>query len=399
MSAPVIAGPYEYLLVRDNGNNLYLRNTFPAQYQPIVTLPGLPPQFLVVPPISPELPIGTLPPGGGGSVGGGGVYSPEIDAPIAPPGIPLVPLYRQEVSLTTALASNAFTYDKVLLGNLHQRNGDTFFIDKVNRRFWGRYVNNIGKSENNGTIYGNGPDYNFRINLAQIGWDLYNAIYDEHYYIAGILGALGKSRSMVQAPFVGLGGKDRILGSTLGGYFTYTYHKRLYLDAVIQGTHYNLKADSGRFVPVTPEGYGLSGSLEAGYRHFLTQKLSLQPQVQFIVQSLSLDKTYDANTPVAGRVGLLGEFSKPILMFHPFSAWLRGNYWFQGNRTNNTYYLTSSDYIPFSSNLAKESAEAEAGITVKLRNNLSIYSTYSKTYFLDNHGNASTFIVGLSMVK
>lgn len=389
LTAPVVAGPYEYLLVRDHGNNLYLRNGFPAQ--------NIPPTFEVIQPPIPEIPGGILPPGGR-----------EIPSPIARPGVPMVPLYRQEVSLATALTSNIFIYDKALLGNLHQRTGDTFYVDQTGRRLWGHYIHNKGQSENNGTIYGNGPNFDFRINTGQVGGDLYNAPSGDHHHILGIFGARGYLHSAVQAPFVTTAGRNRISGSTLGGYFTYTYQERFYLDTVLQRTQYNnIKADSGRFAPVISHGHGVSGSLEMGYRYFFTDTLSLQPQTQLTVQSLSLHQTYDNaakvyfsnNTPIAGRIGLLGEFSKAISIFDPLSVWLRGNYWVQGNRRNYTYYLANTGYIPFLSNLAKESVEGEVGITAKLGNNISVYGTYSKMYFLRHHGHNSTFSIGLSMVK
>lgn len=384
LANPAVAGPYEYVLERE-GNNLYLRNTAPEGPD------GIPD-------------LGTSEGGGGNDdiIDGGNI----VDPPNVGPGVIEVPIYRPEVSLMAAIPTAALIYDQTLLGNLHQRNGDTFYLDSSNDapRKWIRYVHNGGYLHN-GSIYQSGPDFDYQIGIVQVGVDLYNVSRDENALKTGLFGAAGSENSSVSAPFVTTAGHNEIEGTSLGAYATYTHQNKLYLDALVQATRYDVNAIPAFSSMTSTNGVGLSGSLETGYRFLLSDMFSVQPQAQFIAQTLSLNNTSDLGAniqfnranPYAGRVGLLGEFKCATAIFDPLSFWLRGNYWHQFNNNTRTLFSSSTGYIPFTSLLPGDTLEAELGFTAKFLKKYSLYGTVSRSYFASSHGNSTTAIVGLNI--
>lgn len=385
LTNPVIAGPYEYLLFR-NGNNLYLRNT------------------------ANEGPGGTPdlggPNEGPGDPPDGGFDGNIIDGPEINPNEPTVPIYRPEVSLTSALPALGLLYDKALLGTLHQRTGQPFYLNDPDtyKRKWLRYIYNGGMLHN-GSIYQSGPNFDYTIRIVQAGADVYNAIKGIHHFIVGVFGAIGNTDSNVDAPFVTTAGHNQVHGLSFGGYFTYQNQNRWYIDTVLQGTQYRFDANSYRESGIVTNGTSFAASIEGGYRYPFLQVLAIQPQAQFVAQTLALNNTSDSAAdiqfrranPYSSRVGLLGEYAHPFSIFDPLTIWLRGNYWHQFNGNTQTLFSSGTGYIPFTSPLAENTLEAEFGFTAKIFKTSSVYGTVSRSYFMASHGNATTAILGFTI--
>src|SRR5262249_61523145 len=95
-----------------------------------------------------------------------------------------------------------------------------------------------------------------------------------------------------------------------------------YIDAVLQGTHFQASANSIRGFANNFSGGGFAASIEGGYPIPLMSWLTFEPQIQGIWQRTSFDDslgegfstiTYDRSTVFTGRVGALlrGTFGGP----------------------------------------------------------------------------------------
>lgn len=391
LGRPVIAGPYEYLLYQD-GNNLYLRNTVPSDQTTTLSTSSGQESAVLLPHI----------PGCENGNNGDGLCSMELAA--APLFIdPTMPIYRQEVSLMTAIPTSVIAYDKLLLGNLHQRAGDTFDAQNTEPRKWVRYIYHDGSYTNNGTIYNDGPNFQFRTKITQLGGDFYNEFSEDNHYMSGMFTAIGYSHNNVDAPFVTTAGYNYVRGISLGGYFTLVNQERSYLDIVLQGTHFDIDANSTRMTTET-KGNNFSGSIEGGYSIYFGKAFLIQPQAQIIIQGGSLRSTEDEGakihfentTPMFNRIGLLTEYRHSGHYFHFVSLWLRGNYWHCNNVDTKTYFSSNIGDIPFNSTLPKETFEADMGITAKITENFTLFGGFSRAFFLNSHGNSSTISAGFT---
>lgn len=392
----VVAGPYEYLLYRQ-GNNLYLRNTAPT------TGPTSPPDIT-----GPSEGGGNGGGGGGSGGNGGGGGSGILPAP--PPGTPLAPIYRPDVSLAPGLPSIGVFYNNALLGKtgtLHQRAGQPFYLEKPDTtlRKWIRDVYEGGLLHN-GTIYDAGPNFNYHTRIVQLGADVDNRIINtKHHLITGLFGAVGNVDSNVDSPFGGTAGHNQLNALSFGAYFTYLNQNRWYLDAVVQGSHYRFDANSYSTSAMVTNGMGFAGSLEGGYRYPFLTKFAIEPQAQMVVQTLSLRDTsaqaanirFNRTNPYAGRLGLLGEYSFNNTYVDPMTLWIRGNYWRQFNGNAETAFSSGSGYIPFYSAMPENTLEGEIGMSATVMKHAALFGTFSRSYFTSQHGNSAVAVLGINL--
>jgi outer membrane autotransporter protein len=71
---------------------------------------------------------------------------------------------------------------------------------------------------------------------------------------------------------------------TVGGYWTHYSRQGWYVDAILQGTWYDIKADSDRPFSLSTNGVRLGASLEAGYPFPLASGWIVEPQAQLAYQ-------------------------------------------------------------------------------------------------------------------
>ncbi|MCL1886610.1 MAG: autotransporter outer membrane beta-barrel domain-containing protein, partial [Betaproteobacteria bacterium] len=265
LGAPVIAGPYEYLLYRggvsgDLPDDWFLRSTLDCELDP---------------------------------------NSPACR-----------PNFRSETSLYTAIPSLALNYGNMLLDSLDERMGGQRSLQRfglvgqtgdIDRRAWGRIIATRGSRDggSSGIYSDRGPSYNHHTYALQVGLDVYaagraNGGFDN----AGFYFANGETSATVRHFDGTKAGTNRTNATTLGGYWTHFGKRGWYLDTVVQGTWYDNKA-YGRLSSVKTKGFGLGASLEAGYPVLLNNGVMLQPQAQLTYQTINLDDSYD----MAAKIG------------------------------------------------------------------------------------------------
>ena len=287
LGAAVVAGPYEYFLFRGGtgsgatDDDWFLRNVLRPGDRPSV-IPGLPG--------IPVLPLLPLLPG----------------LPGLPPG---TPIYRQEVSLYTAMPVAAAIYGRDIIDTLHERmggnaevlgTGDDGTYDGSPDGIWGRLIGHWGHRDGDGRgIYGGGPEFDYGFSALQAGLDLYRKEdQDGSRDNAGLYLAFGHGEVDVEHSLLGLinfnGGKDKFDAMTVGGYWTHFGPSDWYLDGVLQATWYDATMTGNRGLrDGETDGLGLAASLEGGYPFDLGDGWLIEPQGQLVYQMIDLDDFND----------------------------------------------------------------------------------------------------------
>lgn len=184
---------------------------------------------------------------------------------------------------------------------------------------WSRIFGATGQAGSSGGVYSQlgrfgkqGPPYDYGVGGFQLGIDLYRKINaNGSRDAAGVHAGLGRVESQFDRVYGGKADVSNLDGYSLGGYWTHKTAGGWYLDAVLQGTHYQSKAHSVLGAHLNVKGWGLTASLETGLPIALGQGWTIEPQAQLIYQHIALDGgmdrfgriDYDASNAVHGRVG------------------------------------------------------------------------------------------------
>ena len=361
-----------------------------------------------------------------------------------PPGPP-VPNFRQEVSLYAALPSLALLYGRSLMDTLHERVGEEEHLRALAKLkstttaygsgnlppvsfgstyadagvgpylngAWGRVIALSGDRDGDRAgIFGDGPRYGFDFVALQAGLDIYRQQIAGYRIHAGVYGAIGDGRAGV-THFTGLSaGHDSFAAYTGGGYATLFGPTGWYLDSVLQGTFYDMKAQSTRLPALETDATGFAASLETGYPlrfgGFLAGWI-VEPQAQLVYQSVDLDTARDIAATVrfddaeslAGRLGLRfattwivpGGYLGP----HPSlaTAWFRPSYWHEFSGDPKTLFSSATGFIPFRADLGEAWVELNAGISLRVDRTTELYANGSYQLGVEGDSDAWTGKVGL----
>ncbi len=96
-------------------------------------------------------------------------------------------------------------------------------------------------------------------------------------------------------------GANNLRAYSLGGYWTHFGATGWYLDAILQGTWYDVRSASTSFPALTTNGWGFASSLEAGYPIKLGGGFIIEPQAQVVYQTVSLGDSGDTAATVQFR--------------------------------------------------------------------------------------------------
>ena len=375
LGVPVVAGPYEYLLHRGSvdGSNpqaWFLRSTFDCSQ------PGAP--------------------------------SPPCPGPGPGPGPgPTPPDFRIETSLYAAIPSLALLYGRNLLNSLHERVGEkedqrsATGLNEYGYRAegWGRFIGLHGQHDGDGLgVFGSGPDFRYDFLGVQAGRDFYRRESpDGTRDQAGLYFAYGTATSRI-THFDGNTGDDNFTGYTLGGYWTHFGAPGWYIDAVAQGTYYDVHSTANRGIPeLTTHGLGFGGSLEGGYPLHFAGGYFIEPQAQLVYQHVDLSNSSDIGASVrfddvdslAGRIGArfgrtwaLEGGPNPRLI----TAWLRPNFWYEFLGDPKTQFSSADGFIPFRADLGGPWFEINAGVSGQIDKRADLFANVSyQTKFNDNN--------------
>lgn len=197
--------------------------------------------------------------------------------------------YRAEVALYASVFAQSMDYDRALAGSYSQRSSAV-----SDQGLWGRIQGgHTGHDANSGIAQGDTPESSGSYGFIQLGGDLLKHDTGLLSLTSGLYGAAGQSLVDVKNDDRSAAGSVRDTVYSLGGYLTAVHETSgLWADVVAQGSRHSLKASSAdnRF---DTDGTGWLASLETGLPFNISQGLVLEPQLQYVWQSLSLDNGHD----------------------------------------------------------------------------------------------------------
>lgn len=392
LATPVVAGPYEYTLYRGgNGSadSWYLRSTRPAPTPDPTPDPQPQPQPDPKPDPKPQPQPDPKP-----------QPDPTPDPkPIDPtpnettnPTVPEVPNYRPEVSLYTAVPSMALMVSRAMLDTLHERVGDETLLrtgvpngDKAFNGAWARVIGQKGSRMSDGGIYGaDGPAFDYKLAAVQLGGDLYRAQNaDNSRDHAGVMFSTGRISGDVTHADGTNAGSNGINATTVGVYWTHFSPNDWYVDAVAQGTRYDVTSSPTRMAGLTSHGLGYALSLETGYPIALENRWRVEPQAQLIYQRIGLADGADPAAQVhfgnaqslLGRVGVRAAKDWGDTPERPRSTWFRASVWQEFRGTTTTSFSSANGWVPFTSSMPATVVDLQAGVTAQFTRTASFYAS------------------------
>ena len=354
------AGAFDYGLFRggvdgSSPDDWFLRSDFVVSgVKPVAPLFPGPPGFEVTQPVyptqpappgsstaTPAIPNQPVPPGTVLPEPGEPAPSPgqsineqlpelTVDPPpaVLPPGT--YPIIGPELATDSVVQPIARQMGLTMLGTLHERIGDTFAdpnagADGWTRSSWGRF---FGQQIDNRYRAFADPRASGQLLGVQAGLDIWRgSLIPGQRDAAGAYFAYANSSLSVDGLVTDLAldsyvqvqtGKVDLDAYSGGLYWTHYGPNGWYIDAVLQGTHYDGKAttETAR-LPIN--GYGFVSSLEAGYPVPLPlgPRFVLEPQMQIIWQHVSFSDANDglgsvdlgSTSGATGRLGVRGRWS------------------------------------------------------------------------------------------
>ena len=314
-----------------------------------------------------------------------------------------MPLYRQEVSLYTAVPSMALSYGQNLMDNLQERSNQDVLPDAHENGSWARVIAKHDSRDGGAYgIYGNkGPSYRDDMFTLQAGVDLYRGQNDAGSDVSGVYIALGQIAGNVRNFDGNNAGHNQLQNVTVGTYWTHFGPSGWYADAVMQGTRYSIKASSTRMASLKTDGVGVAASLEGGYPIPLGKGWVFVPQAQLVYQAISFNDASDVASSVyfdnahalAGRVGTEAKKSwffgsdpaRPKLM----STWVRVDLWREFMANPGVAFSTPTTPVIFHSDLKRSWVGLRTGISSQLARNVFVYG--SAGYDVDINGRSNGY--------
>jgi outer membrane autotransporter protein len=390
----ITAGAFDYFLfhggvTQGSQGNWYLRNTLIA---PPLVPPGTP-----VAPGTPVIPTPEPAPG-----------SPPLPTPV--PGAAPIPLFQPGVAVMSVVPSIARTLGLVTLGTFNERQGDQLLVRggcsrETQDRLWnagksitgdencitkfGAWGRVFGQQTREQFAQGARPDFDGTFAGFQAGADLLrlesiNGHRDHIGFYVAQARASGTVHGSVDGFEGALAGHVDLDATSYGGYWTHLGPSNWYIDAVVQGTHFDGTPTSIRGISTTAKGDAFAGSIEAGYPITLAPWLSFEPQIQGIWQRVWLNDavvpfatiSFDRADVFTGRAGALlrGTFGSCGCAGAVWQPYLKGNVWWGSNGFDTVTF--NGFGIPTGRN-GGTTLEGGGGVTGKLTRNVSVYGDAS----------------------
>jgi len=178
---------------------------------------------------------------------------------------------------------------------------------------WGRVIAQSTEFEP-GNFAGK-PSVSTSTYAVQFGLDAYRVKLGEADFRVGPVLTLGRSSGQVQKSTTSRRTGDVSLNAySLGLNATLTTDAGSYVDLLVQATRMTGgNATSVQNTQINTQGWGYTGSVEAGWRHGLTRQLSVTPQAQLFGARVTLNNSGDTYSLVSmpsqdsliGRLGLM----------------------------------------------------------------------------------------------
>ncbi|WP_226574041.1 autotransporter outer membrane beta-barrel domain-containing protein [Acuticoccus sediminis] len=304
-----------------------------------------------------------------------------------------LPDLRPEVAVDTALPAIASQYGLAILGTRDERAAGR----APGRRSaaWGRVFGETGSQGSGGgsaaarldRFENDGPSYDVDLGGFQAGYDhLLSQPGDAVQNVIGFYVGAGHARGNVDAVYGGSAGKVSMDAYSLGAYWNHERSSGLQIDAVLQGTFYDeASARSTLGETLETDGFGVIGSLEAGYRFDLGAGWVVEPQAQLVYQRLSFDNgadsygvvRYDAADDFLGRIG--GRVSRGWSLGngHELTGWARANLWhaFSDGPEVTFAGLGGGNAMSFDAGLGGTRVQLDLGTSMAVSDKVSLFAS------------------------
>jgi len=322
--------------------------------------------------------------------------------------------HRPETSVYTVLPSIALLYGRSLIGTLHERVGEQEDIrgrsdlhqQTPNTGGWGRIFGAHGKQDGDEHgIFGNGPQYDYDFFGIQVGQDLFRAEHaDGRRDHIGFYFAYGNADGEV-THFNGKRGTNEYDAYTLGGYWTHFGESGWYIDTVLHATYYDTtsSAYASGIPDLETHGTGLAVSVEAGKPFRFDQGWFIEPQAQVIYQTINFSDANDTAAQITfsdvdsftGRIGARIGRIWQLDAGRQLTAWVRPNIWHEFRGKPVTRFSSEDGPVPFRADLDGTWSEINLGASGQIDRNLSLFMNASYSRRFDGGGYEYNGKVGL----
>jgi outer membrane autotransporter protein len=307
----IAAGAYEYQLVKGGTNspeNWYLRADNSASLE-VAAAYGSQPVVDFVPPEQPtQQAAQAIPP----------VIVPNIEP--VPITVTPEPSQRIEVANYPSIASLARLYMLSTVDSFDQRRSDLAQSNgslglSHSKTSWGRVLGKSGELRSDDR--NQGPGLNARTYAIQLGTDVYR-----HQAADGSQTWIGPFMTLGQASgntYSSNGsfrtGNVLLQGYALGLNATHITAKGLYVDALLQATRLSgVRANSILGSSANTTGWGMTASIETGWKLGVTDHVNVTPQAQLIYNNTQMNDAADfyANIGIPNDSSLLGRLGVKV---------------------------------------------------------------------------------------
>lgn len=292
---------------------------------------------------------------------------------------------RIEVHNFAAVPDLARIYDLQSLGTLETRKNGLPAAGDI--PWWGRLFGSAGLN-NGGLSTGRGAHFDYRLGAMQLGADLYQV---ESLWgstaTSGLYATIGTGSADVSRPFGRFAnGKFDLNGYSIGGYTTYRWD-RAYIDVVAQATRFDGKSSSNLGQSSSVEGWGFTGSVEAGYDLGSMGGWKIEPQAQLVYQHIALSDMRDGfgiakfgdQNVVTGKLSLKGSRSFLLDGGAMVNAWGRVSFGYIAGDLGSLTVTNLDGAFPERFALGKAGAfgSLEAGLDIKLSESTTAFASLS----------------------
>jgi outer membrane autotransporter protein len=307
----IAVGAFEYQIVKggaNSPNSWYLRSDNSASLE-VTAAYGNKPVVDYVPSEQPaQQAAQVVPP----------VVVPNI-APV-PTTVTPEPSQRIEVANYPSIASLARLYMLSTVDSLDQRRSDLAQTNgslgiNNSKTSWGRVLGKTGELRSDDRHQG--PALNARTYAIQLGTDVYR-----HQAADGSQTWIGPYMTLGQASgntYSSNGsfktGNVLLQGYALGLNATHITSKGLYVDSLLQATRFSgIRSNSILGPSINTTGWGLTASLETGWKLNMTELVTVTPQAQLIYNNTQMNDTADlyANIGIPNDSSLLGRLGVKV---------------------------------------------------------------------------------------
>ncbi|MBB5409703.1 outer membrane autotransporter protein [Paraburkholderia sp. HC6.4b] len=343
------------------------------------------------------------PPEGGEEEPGTGPGTEPPPDPL-PPGV--YPIIGPELATYGVVQPVARQMGVEMLGTLHERIGDTLTTESGGAggsgwasSAWGRVFG--GQIDNRYEAYAD-PRVSGGVGGVQTGLDVWRgSVWPGHRDAAGVYFAYGYGSADVDGLVTNAAatgytlehtGSMHLNAYTGGGYWTHYGPSGWYVDAVVQGTHYDGSATT-QFANLPVRGTGFATSLEGGYPIPLPlgPGFELEPQAQIIWQHVSFSDANDglgdvslgSTSGASGRLGVRGKWTIEGSQGAVWQPYVRANLWRDFNAQATTTF--ANDRVPL--NVQATRLELAGGVTARLKERLNLYGQFGYQFAVSGDSN------------